>query len=201
MFDISLLHELKDGNREAFNGVFRYYYPRMMAYVASMVEQKVAEDIVQDVFLYVWENREKLYVSDGFHSYLFQSAYTRCLDYFKKNHLVEKCHSHTFEQYLEDCHDLLKDDNSIIEELSVKEFYCRLYELLEYLPEQRREVFILAYIKGLTTKEVAEQTRMPQRTVESHVYLALRFLKEHMHKGDFYLLTLLLCQAGYKNYI
>ena len=58
MFDISLLYELKKGNREAFNGIFRYYYPRMMAYVASMVEQKVAEDIVQDVFLYVWENRE-----------------------------------------------------------------------------------------------------------------------------------------------
>ena len=84
MFDISLLYELKKGNREAFNGVFRYYYPRIMAYTASMVEQKAAEDIVQDVFLYVWENREKLYVSDGFHSYLFQSAYTRCLDYFTK---------------------------------------------------------------------------------------------------------------------
>lgn len=58
MFDISLLYELKKGNREAFNGVFRYYYPRIMAYTASMVEQKAAEDIVQDVFLYVWENRE-----------------------------------------------------------------------------------------------------------------------------------------------
>ena len=95
MFDISLLYELKKGNREAFNGVFRYYYPRIMAYTASMVEQKAAEDIVQDVFLYVWENREKLYVSDGFHSYLFQSAYTRCLDYFKKNLSIEKYHSHT----------------------------------------------------------------------------------------------------------
>ena len=51
MFDISLLYELKKGNREAFNGVFRYYYPRIMAYTASMVEQKAAEDIVQDVFL------------------------------------------------------------------------------------------------------------------------------------------------------
>ena len=46
MFDISLLYELKKGNREAFNGVFRYYYPRIMAYTASMVEQKAAEDIV-----------------------------------------------------------------------------------------------------------------------------------------------------------
>ncbi|MCB6307851.1 RNA polymerase sigma factor, partial [Parabacteroides merdae] len=59
MFDISLLYKLKKGNREAFNSVFRYYYPRIMAYVASIVEQKAAEDIVQDVFLYVWENREK----------------------------------------------------------------------------------------------------------------------------------------------
>ena len=45
MFDISLLYELKKGNREAFNGVFRYYYPRIMAYTASMVEQKAAEDL------------------------------------------------------------------------------------------------------------------------------------------------------------
>lgn len=147
MFDISLLYELKKGNREAFNGVFRYYYPRIMAYTASMVEQKAAEDIVQDVFLYVWENREKLYVSDGFHSYLFQSAYTRCLDYFKKNLSIEKYHSHTYEKYLEDYQNLLKGDDSVIEELSVKDFYRHLYELLEHLPAQRREVFILTYIK------------------------------------------------------
>ena len=107
-----------------------------MAYTASMVEQKAAEDIVQDVFLYVWENREKLYVSDGFHSYLFQSAYTRCLDYFKKNLSIEKYHSHTYEKYLEDYQNLLKGDDSVIEELSVKDFYRHLYELLEHLPLQ-----------------------------------------------------------------
>ena len=197
MFDISLLYELKKGNREAFNGVFRYYYyPRIMAYTASMVEQKAAEDIVQDVFLYVWENREKLYVSDGFHSYLFQSAYTRCLDYFKKNLSIEKYHSHTYEKYLEDYQNLLKGDDSVIEELSVKDFYRHLYELLEHLPAQRREVFILTYIKGLTAKEVAEQTRMPQRTVESHLYLALRFLKGHMSRNDYYMLCAVFLSHG-----
>ena len=113
---------IRDRNREAFNGVFRYYYPRMMAYVASMVEQKAAEDIVQDVFLYVWENREKLYVSDGFHSYLFQSAYTRCLDYFKKNLSIEKYHSHTYYKSLEyppNCSRLTQQD-LIIRELEEK---------------------------------------------------------------------------------
>lgn len=167
-----------------------------MAYVASMVEQKVAEDIVQDVFLYVWENREKLYISDGFYSYLFQSAYIRCLDHFKKNLSVEKYHSHTYEKYLEDYQNLLKGDNPVIEELSMKDFYRRLYELLELLPEQRREVFVLAYIKGLTAKEVAEQIQMPQRTVESHLYLALKFLKKHMSKNDYYILCVFLLSHG-----
>ncbi len=167
-----------------------------MAYVASMVEQKAAEDIVQDVFLYVWENREKLYVSDGFHSYLFQSAYTRCLDYFKKNLSIEKYHSVTYEKYMEDYQNLLKGDNPVIEELSVKDFYRRLYELLEHLPAQRREVFILTYIKGLSTKEIAEQVQIPQRTVESHLYLALRFLKGHMSRNDYYMLCAFLLSHG-----
>lgn len=196
MYDISLLNELKKGNREAFNGVFRYFYPRMMAYVASMVDHKIAEDIVQDVFLYVWENRENLYVSEGFHSYLFQSAYTRCLDHFKKNLSVEKYHSFTYEKYLEDYQKLLKGDNPVIEELCTKDFYRRLYELLEQLPMKRREVFILTYIKGLTVKEISGQTGMPLRTVESHLYLALRFLKSHMSKNDYYMLGILLLSRG-----
>ena len=181
----------------ALETLFKRFYKPLRAYAFRFVNDKdLSEDIVQDVFLYVWENREKLYVSDGFHSYLFQSAYTRCLDYFKKNLSIEKYHSHTYEKYLEDYQNLLKGDDSVIEELSVKEFYRHLYELLEHLPAQRREVFILTYIKGLTAKEVAEQTRMPQRTVESHLYLALRFLKGHMSRNDYYMLCAVFLSHG-----
>ena len=181
----------------ALETLFKRFYKPLRAYAFRFVNDKdLSEDIVQDVFLYVWENREKLYVSDGFHSYLFQSAYTRCLDCFKKNLSIEKYHSHTYEKYLEDYQNLLKGDDSVIEELSVKDFYRHLYELLEHLPAQRREVFILTYIKGLTAKEVAEQTRMPQRTVESHLYLALRFLKGHMSRNDYYMLCAVFLSHG-----
>ena len=181
----------------ALETLLKRFYKPLRAYAFRFVNDKdLSEDIVQDVFLYVWENREKLYVSDGFHSYLFQSAYTRCLDYFKKNLSIEKYHSHTYEKYLEDYQNLLKGDDSVIEELSVKDFYRHLYELLEHLPAQRREVFILTYIKGLTAKEVAEQTRMSQRTVESHLYLALRFLKGHMSRNDYYMLCAVFLSHG-----
>ena len=131
----------------ALETLFKRFYKPLRAYAFRFVNDKdLSEDIVQDVFLYVWENREKLYVSDGFHSYLFQSAYTRCLDYFKKNLSIEKYHSHTYEKYLEDYQNLLKGDDSVIEELSVKDFYRHLYELLEHLPAQRRAVLNLTYI-------------------------------------------------------
>ena len=191
MFDVSLLSQLREGNREAFNSLFRHYYPRVMAYVAAMVEQEVAEDVVQDVFLHVWENRKKLYAGEGFHSYLFQAAYTRCSDYYRKTQSADKYNLHIESAYLEEYNALLRSDASVLEEIYSKDFYEQLHNLLEKLPTQRREVFILTYIEGLKAKEVSERLQIPQRTVESHIYLAIKYLRAHLSKNDFYILSLL----------
>lgn len=191
MFDVSSLYKLKEGNRKAFNDMFRYYYPRVMAYVATIVEQEMAEDIVQDVFLNVWENRKKIYVGEGFHSYLFQSAYTRCVDHYRKTQSAGKYLLQAEKSVWEEYADSLRSDASVLEEIYSKDFYKLLHNLLGELPSQRREVFILTYIEGLKSKEVAERLQMPQRTVESHIYLAIKFLKAHMSKQDFYFFSLL----------
>ncbi|WP_278623768.1 RNA polymerase sigma-70 factor [Parabacteroides gordonii] len=191
MFDVALLSQLKEGNREAFNSLFRHYYPRVMAYVAAMVEQEVAEDVVQDVFLHVWENRKKLYIGEGFHSYLFQSAYTRCVDHYRKTQSTDKHKLYIENACLEECNALLKSEASVLKDIFSKDFYEQLHNLLEQLPSQRREVFILTYLDGLKAKEVSERLQIPQRTVESHIYLAIKYLRMHLSKNDFYLLSLL----------
>lgn len=191
MFDVALLSQLKEGNREAFNRLFRHYYPRVMAYVTAMVEQEVAEDVVQDVFLHVWENRKKLYIGEGFHSYLFQSAYTRCVDHYRKTQSTDKYKLHIENVCLEECNALLKSEASVLKDIFSKDFYEQLHNLLEQLPSQRREVFILTYLEGLKAKEVSERLQIPQRTVESHIYLAIKYLRMHLSKNDFYLLSLL----------
>ena len=63
MFRYFLLYRLKKGNREAFNGVFRYYYPDIQACCFSVVEQKQREDIVQDVFIAYLGKKPKSYMS------------------------------------------------------------------------------------------------------------------------------------------
>ncbi|MDD2436208.1 MAG: RNA polymerase sigma-70 factor [Massilibacteroides sp.] len=185
-----ILIDLQRGNREAFNEFFCFYFPRLLAYTSSIVNHKIAEDITQDVFLYVWENRKRLTISKGFHSYLFQAAYTRCIDYLKKNQSAEKYNSRVMLEHAYIYGNLLNDDGKILEELYAKDFYKQLYSLLEEIPAQRREVFVLAYIHGVKTKEIAEILDIPHRTVESHLYLALKYLKKNMTSKDF----LVLCQ-------
>ncbi|OUO52354.1 RNA polymerase subunit sigma-70 [Parabacteroides sp. An277] len=180
---------LKQGNRETFRTLFRHYYPRLKAYALTLIgEDAPAEDIVQDTFLYVWEHRTHLSADDSLQAYLYRLVYTRCMDHFRKMQMADRYCSEVYEEYLHDCQELLQTEGTAFDELFTKDFYQRLYELVELLPAQRREVFLLAYIEGRKAKEIAEKLQMPVRTVESHLYLALKFLKSKMTKRDFYLL-------------
>jgi len=151
------------------------------------LEESVAEDIAQDVFLYVWENRMKIYVGNGFLSFLFQAGYTRAVDYLRKMKTVQNYSNNLQTNILDVYEPLAKNDEGILEQLYSKDFYDTLYSLLDQIPQQRREVFLLAYIEGLKSKEIAEKYNMSQRTVESHIYLTLKFLREHLTKKDFFI--------------
>lgn len=182
-----IIDDLRDGNREAFNEFFCFYYPRLLSYTTSIVEEEIAEDITQDVFLYIWENRKRLVPGKGFHSYLFQAAYTKCLDYLKRTQSSDKYNAHVMLEHARLYGELINEKNTVLEELYSKDFYKQLYTLLEQIPPQRREVFILAYIQGMKTKEIAELLELPQRTVESHIYLTLKYLKGKMTTKDFFI--------------
>lgn len=191
--EYKIKEEISKGNKEAFNTFFCLYYPRLLAYTKSLVpEEEIAEDITQDVFLYIWENRKKLILGNGFHSYLFQAAYTRCLDHLKKTLSAEKYHTRVFLEHAQLYHEFTHEKNSVLESLYTQDFYKQLYTLLEQLPLQRREVFILAYIQGIKTKEIAQLLQLPQRTVESHIYLTLKYLRSKMTPKDFLAFYLLI---------
>jgi RNA polymerase sigma-70 factor (ECF subfamily) len=184
----SALINLRNNSREVFCELFKYYYPRLMAYVSSITDDNIAEDIVQDVFMYVWENRKKLLIKNGFHSYLYQAAYTRSIDYLRKSKTIEQYNLQAFNNYIELYRTLLNDNCKVIEDLYSKDFYERLQILLSNIPAERRVVFIMTYFKGMKAKEVSEILEIPQRTVESHVYLTIKYLRLHMSKNDFFLL-------------
>ena len=135
LIEKQILSDLKKSDRSAFQSLFRYYYPRLKAYAATMVDDSVAEDLVQDLFLYVWEHREDLIMGASFHSYLFQGIYSRCVDYFRKYASYDSCDMEVYEEYLTEQAAFLQNDDEAWEELYAKDFYQQLYELLKEIPE------------------------------------------------------------------
>ncbi|WP_436414098.1 RNA polymerase sigma-70 factor [Petrimonas sp.] len=175
-----------------FEELFCRYYPQIASYATVILDDKTAgEDIAQEVFVYVWEKRRELSVGERFHSYLFQSAYSRCIDYIKKNKRLEKYTQESLLKFADEYHSYLKNDAQPLKELFSKNFEESLNVLLDQLPEARRQVFDLIYRYGLKAKEVSEKLQIPQRTVESHIYLAMKFLRKHLSPHDFLVLTLL----------
>ena len=179
-------------SEEQFEELFCDFYPKLLAYAMSILNNKqAAEDIVQEVFLYVWEKRDNLQAGVGFYSYIFQSTYTKRVDYIRKDSRLDKREQESLLQFAEEYQTYLENDAHPIQELFSKDFNEKLDELLEQLPESRRQVFKLVYLDGFKAREVASQLDMPQRTVESHVYLTLKFLRTQLSVSDFFILALL----------
>ena len=177
-------------NSEQFETLFSDFYPKLLAYTVSILNDKqVAEDIVQEVFLYVWENRHKLQFGKGVLSYLFQTAYTRSIDYIRKNDRYEAYVRDALMDISKEYYSFLQNGCSILYELFSQDFHRELNDLLSKLPETRRKVFELVYEKGLKAREIADLMQMSQRTVESHVYLTMKYLKENMEISDFLFLV------------
>lgn len=195
--DKDIQTRLKEGSKEAFQKLFCHYYPRLRAYVTTIVnEDMVAEDVVQDTFLYLWEHHSEISMNDDIQSYLYRSAYTRCVDYFRKLQQEDQYSASVYEAYAEECETLLEQEGAALEDLYTQDFYQELYHLLQQIPEQRREVFLLAYIEGMKAQEIAEQLDLPKRTVDSHLYLTLKYLKKNMSKKHFLLLLLVMSGCG-----
>lgn len=180
-------------SKSEFEEIFTQFYPKVASYATVILENREAgEDIAQEVFVYVWENRDKLNFREEFYSYLFQSAYTKAIDYLRRNKLKHNYVSQSSQIILNEYKNYLNSDNQTLKNLFSKDFEQKLNKLLNQLSEPRRKVFEMVYIDGLKAKEVAENLQIPIRTVESHIYLTIKHLRKHLLISDFMLLALII---------
>ncbi len=190
--DEELLLSLKKGDRKAFDTLIRQYYPRLMGYSRIMVDEEPARDIVQDVFLYLWDNRTRFDFTPGLHSYLYKMCYSRCVDFLRRANVVD-IEDVAFGRLMEDELEWLKSNSDdVIRVISNRDLVTRVEELIEEFPEKRREVFKLSFFHEMNNGEISEMLNMPRRTVESHLYLSLKFLRKKLPLHELLSLVLLL---------
>ncbi|HIY69216.1 MAG TPA: RNA polymerase sigma-70 factor [Candidatus Alistipes intestinigallinarum] len=190
--DTELLEGLSRGQQEAFDRLIREYYPRLMGYARLLLDEENARDTVQEVFLYVWEHRSRLHFTAGFQSYLFRICHSRMLDTIKRRKLFEVSDSPFDLQLREDAAWLEHNNDDIVRTICNKQLLERILSLADELPEKRREVFRLSLLHDMSNAEISELLDIPRRTVEGHLYHALRFLRARIPKEELLLLMGLL---------
>jgi RNA polymerase sigma-70 factor, ECF subfamily len=167
----------------AFDTIFKKFYPRLTAYACLFLSPQAAEDVVQDLFVYIWENNDKIIIHTSLDAYLFKSVYQRCLNQIKqqKNH---NYHNKIIEDYILEFEMRIfdPDTNESIRKLFMEELKEEIKTAIDSLPEKCREVFMLSYIYSLKNKEISEVLGISLSTVENHIYNALKSLRQKLSK-------------------
>ncbi|WP_446776655.1 RNA polymerase sigma-70 factor, partial [Macellibacteroides fermentans] len=174
----SLICEIKSGSRTAFNTLYRIHYPGLLAYAELFLDEGGAEDVIQDVFLNVWINRDNLNDSSSLKGYLLRSVYNTSLNYLKKEKYARK-YSSEYQQQIEELGYLFYDpeSNETIQKLYSKDLHKEIQAAIDALPPKCREVFSLSYLGELSNKEIAQQLGISVSTVENHIHSALKQLR------------------------
>jgi RNA polymerase sigma-70 factor, ECF subfamily len=170
-----LLLLIQKDDRIAFYNLYERYCRRLHGFVLRYVKQKEdAEEIVQEVFVKIWESRNKIYDYSSFESFLFTIAYNTTISLLRKRTVETK--------YLDHLKSLQQPDISpdLIDEIHFNELNERVHSLLNELTPRQKEIFQLSREEGLTHDEIAIKLDISVNTVKKHIANTLAFLKSQI---------------------
>lgn len=148
--------------------------PILIFYAGKYVDKLTAEDLVQDVFLRVWQKQTPLFLKEGLKTYLYRSVQHACLDYLKHQQIEGDYMQATINRLKIEEINYYNDPQSLFEE---DERLIRIYEEMEKLPQKCREIFVMSYLEERKTGDIAILLNVSKRTVEAQLYKALKKLR------------------------
>ena len=155
----------------AFERVFKTYFKSLHAYACTIIKEETsAEEIVQQVFVKLWERSDALTIAGSVAAYLYRAVYNESLNYLK-HRKVRAVH----QQYVE--HSMKNVNEQAGKKLSLKELEGRLGQALNELPEQCRTIFQMSRFEELRYKEIADRLGISVKTVENQMGKALKLLR------------------------
>lgn len=171
-----LVSLLRGGSQLAFERLFESYSQKLYRFSLSYLKSETeAEEIVQDVFLKLWENRKQLKSDTSFQSYVFTIAFNAIRKHFNKK-AREK-------QYAIQILESLASEHASVESYPDYELLvAKLGQLIGQMPERRREIFIKRKKEGISVSDIALTMNISPKTVENQITEAMNFLKKEFEK-------------------
>lgn len=173
-----LLNQLSQGDESSFTTIYKAYSRPLFLRVVNMIKsEEDAREIIQELFIKLWQNRERINTIVSFQSYLYTIANNLVYNYFRKINsdqaLIRKLLLNAAEYYL--------DGQELLENKEAKEIFEKA---IDQLTPQCKQVFRLCKIEGKSHKEVAELMGISMPTVNSHMTNAVKSIREYMLKNQ-----------------
>jgi len=171
---------IRNGDITAFDKIYKRYSNRLYIFVFGILKShKDSEDIIQEVFVKVWDKREKINGYLSFQSYLFTIAHNSTISLIRK-----KIKDTDFTSYLKSIQNPLELSSGSTQ-LEYKELNERLKNTINKLPERQQQVYSLSRNEELSYKEIAKKLDISVNTVENHMVKALKFVRDNMSSPSY----------------
>ena len=187
--DRQTVSEFIKGKVEAFDILYERYSGRLYVFALRLLKnQEDARDVVQETFLKIWQKRYELSEVKSFKSIVFTVNYNIMIDMVRKKMNDEKYQAFLHQYFkFETPHAINSGDLDLLNQ--------HVRTLVDQLPERRREIFVLSRETGLTNREISEKLNISIKTVETHISLALKYIRERV--GDQTLAVMLFLSLFY----
>lgn len=167
--DIQYVRRLALDDHTAYKELFMKYFPKVKYFISHLIKSdSIAEELSQDVFMKIWEHRERIASVGSFNSYLYRMAKNISLNYLEHKHIEElywEKHEGQTEFSLEE--DFYAKEIALLEELTVNN-----------MPTQRKTIYEMSRRKGFSNDEIATELGITKKTVENHLNLALKEIRK-----------------------
>ncbi len=168
-----LLQQLANGSEAAFTDIFYHYRSKLYHYIYTITaSQEMAEDTVHDIFLKIWNSRDKLAGIENMNAYLYRLCHNQAISGLRRMAKETLILSELQQETIP----LLPD----IDPASQREIRTYIQQAVNKLSPQQRKIFLLSRHDGLKHKQIADKLGVSINTVKTHLAQALRFLREEI---------------------
>jgi len=175
--DTEILRRIRQGDKGQFESLFRSSYVSMVRYAKMLVkDHDTAEEIVQDLFFRLWQDKEKIKIESSLNGYLFRAVHNRCLHWIEHNKVVERyAREATMAEPV-----TFENPADII---SYRELQLKIAKIIERLPDRCGRIFCMNRFEGLKYSEIAEKLSVSVKTVEADMGKALKEFRKALKEN------------------
>jgi RNA polymerase sigma-70 factor (ECF subfamily) len=170
-----LLRQVSRHDEKAFKALFEAYQARLYHYIIHIIKSReAAEEMVIDVFLKIWQQRENLHEIESFDAYLFRIAFNKSIDFLRQAARNPEIRDLIWQE-IQLAGDLPSDAPVLI-----KEYEGKVNEAIGLLPPQQQLVFRLSREKNFSHSDIAKKLQLSKNTVNNHISTSLRFIRAYL---------------------